>query len=963
MYSPCMTPSWGYHRQGSCQAGISTTLTQNGNRLYVGAVGSYYWQGQVFYQNLLNRQEALATGEGPKVDDMSYLGYSAASGDFTGDGVDDLVVGMPRGNDLTGQVVVLEERLTILYNISGDQVGSYFGYSVAVVDSDGDQLMDIAVGAPWYTDPHSSSDYEVGMVALYLQTPQHNFQRSTRLTGVKSRSHFGLALTSLGDIDRDGYQDLAVGAPMDGPKGQGGVYIYLGSPEGLSSKPSQVLLGEEMSRGGAPTFGWSLAGGEDLDGNEYPDLLVGAYDANSVFVLRARPVVHTHASLKFKSESGIVDLEVLRCSLQDRTEVPCVSLQYCLKYTGHRVPSTLKMEVWLQVDTKAELAPRMFFLQREGHTLHNLTLELRKSVEHCATIYTYLTRDPGDKLTPLVAEMSSSLLQQDTLLLLLPEDDQEVMYPHEAAAAAAAARDTLPRQRRRRGLRPILAPSGAGAALPTATIYIKNNCGGDNICVPDLVIDLNMDAAEYVLGSPRDLLAQVTVRNTGEDAFLAKLQVKVPRGATFSRFLLQENTASDVTPICSAVTKTSSEEVICDVGNPLPSEALVVLQLVFQPTPHLLNTSSLDFHITASSANPEDPATTLDNHAALALPVTVRSDINIKGISIPDEPFDYNASMYGIGLVGDHGQLTHERQVGPEVMHVYDITNRGPSDLPAAYIILLWPSRTLSQDPLLYMLETPMVSSPAVCHSLPHINYLGLEVDKASHHLPDTSDSTSGPGGISRTGSTSPRLPEDSGEVLNDQAEGLHRRRHDRHHQRGRRSDLDLEGLEEELSCGPTNCTRMVCSVAPLAASHSVVIRVRSRLWVDTLRKVGMPQVKISSRVMVAAARGSTSGTGEEWWHQSDATTSDHQTAEDNSSSRRGLWSRTVTTVVRTGPEEQRSSLKWVVVVGSILAGLLLLALLSTLLWAMGFFKRQRPHDKTETEPLNTNGYYGNGTS
>ncbi|KAK8730932.1 hypothetical protein OTU49_007707 [Cherax quadricarinatus] len=28
MYSPCMTPSWGYHRQGSCQAGISTTLTQ-----------------------------------------------------------------------------------------------------------------------------------------------------------------------------------------------------------------------------------------------------------------------------------------------------------------------------------------------------------------------------------------------------------------------------------------------------------------------------------------------------------------------------------------------------------------------------------------------------------------------------------------------------------------------------------------------------------------------------------------------------------------------------------------------------------------------------------------------------------------------------------------------------------------------------------------------------------------------
>ncbi|KAG7153570.1 putative Integrin alpha-PS2-like 2 [Homarus americanus] len=65
-----------------------------------------------------------------------------------------------------------------------------------------------------------------------------------------------------------------------------------------------------------------------------------------------------------------------------------------------------------------------------------------------------------------------------------------------------------------------------------------------------------------------------------------------------------------------------------------------------------------------------------------------------------------------------------------------------------------------------------------------------------------------------------------------------------------------------------------------------------------------------------------------------------------------------VTTVVRTGPEEHRRSLKWVVVVGSV-AGLLLLALLSTLLWAMGFF-RGRDHKTTETEPLNGNGFYGN---
>nr|XP_045592952.1 integrin alpha-PS2-like [Procambarus clarkii] len=947
MYSPCMTSAWGYHRQGSCQAGFSTTLTQNGNRVYVGAVGSYYWQGQVFYQDLLNRQEALATGEGPKRDDMSYLGYSTAAGDFTGDGEDDLAVGMPRGNDLTGQVVVLDHRLTILYNITGTQVGSYFGYSVAVLDANGDSLVDIAVGAPWYTDPQAAVDFEVGQVTLFAQTPQHNFQRSTRLLGVRSRCHFGLALASLGDINRDGYEDLAVGAPMAGPKGKGGVYIYLGGSDGLASKPSQVILGEEVTLAGAATFGWSLAAGDDLDDNEYPDLVVGAHHAHAAYVFRARPVVQAQAMLKFKSESGIIDLEVLRCSLQDSTEVPCVSLQYCLTYTGHRVPSTLQMKVWLRVDTRAELVPRMFFLHREGEAAENVTLELRKSVERCTTLYTYLTREPQDKLTPLVAEMTSDLL----------EETGDLRPPSLSPP--------------RRPLRPILAPPHLHpSSTSSALIYIKNNCGGDNVCVPNLSLSVDMAAGEYVLGSRENLVARVRVHNSGEDAFLAKVVVKVPRGATFSRFLLTEDTSDDLTPICSSTTKAGVEEVICDLGNPLPSGAGVGLQLVFQPTPLLLNHTSLDFHLRASSANPEDPAHAHDNHVALALPVTLRSDINIKGISFPDEPFDYNASQYGVGLVGEGGRVTHERQVGPEVMHVYDLTNRGPSDLPAAHIFLLWPTRTLAYDPLLYLLDPPSVSAPARCQPFHDVNYLGLQVEDASsrlQHLVGTSAGDDRPH----------RRPEHTDEVLNDQpvdgesSNQLHRhRRHSRHHhhplqeERGRRSGRrsERESLQKELSCGPTNCTRVVCSIAPLRASDSIVVRVRSRLWVDTIQKVGMPEVKISSRlVVVAAPEGGDPG---DWWLQGDAGDGESPEGEGSGGGvERSVWSRTVTTVVRTGPEEHRSSLKWLVVVGSILAGLLLLALLSLLLWAMGFFKRRRPQDKTETEPLNTNGFYGNGNS
>lgn len=60
----------------------------------------------------------------------------------------------------------------------------------------------------------------------------------------------------------------------------------------------QVLLAEELTQVNIATFGWALSAGEDLDGNEYPDLTVGAYDTNKVAVFRTRPVVQVKAEIK-----------------------------------------------------------------------------------------------------------------------------------------------------------------------------------------------------------------------------------------------------------------------------------------------------------------------------------------------------------------------------------------------------------------------------------------------------------------------------------------------------------------------------------------------------------------------------------------------------------------------------------------------------------------------------------------
>ena len=78
---------------------------QDGDQIFIGAVGSWYWQGQVFSQKLNSLREQYKTVESNPSDDDSYLGFSAAVGEFNGDGDNnDVAVGMPRGDSLFGKV-------------------------------------------------------------------------------------------------------------------------------------------------------------------------------------------------------------------------------------------------------------------------------------------------------------------------------------------------------------------------------------------------------------------------------------------------------------------------------------------------------------------------------------------------------------------------------------------------------------------------------------------------------------------------------------------------------------------------------------------------------------------------------------------------------------------------------------------------------------------------------------------
>ncbi|KAL4686087.1 hypothetical protein H8959_001684 [Pygathrix nigripes] len=172
--------------------------------LVLGAVGSFSWSGGAFlYSPNMSPTFINMSQENVDMRD-SYLGYSTEIALWKG--VQSLVLGTPRYQH-TGKAAIFTQvsrQWRLKAEVTGTQIGSYFGASLCSVDVDGDGSTDlILIGAPHYYEQTRGGQVSVcplprGRIA--------GSQLSPRL------QYFGQALSGGQDLTQDGLMDLAVGA-------------------------------------------------------------------------------------------------------------------------------------------------------------------------------------------------------------------------------------------------------------------------------------------------------------------------------------------------------------------------------------------------------------------------------------------------------------------------------------------------------------------------------------------------------------------------------------------------------------------------------------------------------------------------------------------------------------------------------------------------------------------------------
>ncbi len=212
-------------------------------------------------------------------------GFAVAyAGDVNGDALTDMLV-----SDPFADLAVSDEGRVDLFlgaesgpdtapswSTGGTAANENWGKAIAGAgDVNGDGYEDVIIGAPF----HTSALFEEGKAALFLGSPIGlGATASWEVLGGAASAEMGASVAGVGDVNGDGFADVAVGVPdrTGGAVESGIVLVYEGTSSGPGVIPSSTLLGIESGA----RFGASVSGAGDVNGDGYDDVLVGEPEAS-----------------------------------------------------------------------------------------------------------------------------------------------------------------------------------------------------------------------------------------------------------------------------------------------------------------------------------------------------------------------------------------------------------------------------------------------------------------------------------------------------------------------------------------------------------------------------------------------------------------------------------------------------------------------------------------------------------
>ncbi|MCP4383092.1 MAG: hypothetical protein GY798_16995, partial [Hyphomicrobiales bacterium] len=178
--------------------------------------------------------------------------------------------------------------------IQGDDGSDWAGFSVSSAgDVNGDGFDDLIVGAPFGYDGGSSAGepYVVfgGAAPVNVDLTGLSASEGFIIQGDHDGDQAGFSVSSAGDVNGDGFDDLIVGARYgdDGGGSAGEAYVVFGSGSGFGSDVSGRQVIDLTSLAAAEGFiiqgdtgsdlaGWSVSSAGDVNGDGFDDLIVGA---------------------------------------------------------------------------------------------------------------------------------------------------------------------------------------------------------------------------------------------------------------------------------------------------------------------------------------------------------------------------------------------------------------------------------------------------------------------------------------------------------------------------------------------------------------------------------------------------------------------------------------------------------------------------------------------------------------